>query len=174
MTSGAVTTANGVSTVTFTSTTNADLAALTIAGTATGTSVTKTVDGVATVAATGKGGIANGIVLIDEVDMHLHPTWQRTLVARLTKTFPHCQFVLTTHSPLVISEDLDVNDGEWVLIGDLFALYVERAAASLVEMSRGSGLDQYCRSVTEIEGDIRAMHDDFPRRVFCIPVQTFA
>lgn len=77
-------------------------------------------------------------------------------------------------SPLVISEDLDVNDGEWALIGDLFALYVERAAASLVEMSRGSGLDQYCRSVTEIEGDIRAMHDDFPRRVFCIPVQTFA
>lgn len=77
-------------------------------------------------------------------------------------------------SPLVISEDLDVNDGEWALIGDLFALYVERAAASLVEMSRGSGLDQYCRSVTEIEQDIRAMHDDFPRRVFCIPVQTFA
>mgnify|MGYP000157888598 FL=1 len=63
---------------------------------------------------------------------------------------------------------------EWALIGDLFALYVERAAASLVEMSRGSGLDQYCRSVTEIEQDIRAMHDDFPRRVFCIPVQTFA
>ena len=77
-------------------------------------------------------------------------------------------------SPLVISEDLDVNDGEWALIGDLFALYVERAAASLVEMSRGSGLDQYCRSVTEIEQDIRAMHDDFPRRVFCVPVQTFA
>lgn len=77
-------------------------------------------------------------------------------------------------SPLVISEDLDVNDGEWALIGDLFALYVERAAASLVEMSRGSGLDQYCRSVTEIEQDIRAVHDDFPRRVFCIPVQTFA
>lgn len=77
-------------------------------------------------------------------------------------------------SPLVISEDLDVNDGEWALIGDLFALYVERAAASLVEMSRGSGLDQYCRSVTEIEQDIRAMHDDFPRRVFCVPMQTFA
>lgn len=77
-------------------------------------------------------------------------------------------------SPLMISEDLNVNDGEWALIGDLFALYVERAAASLVEMSRGSGLDQYCRSVTEIEQDIRAMHDDFPRRVFCVPVQTFA
>lgn len=44
-----------------------------------------------------------GIILIDEVDMHLHPTWQRTIIQRLTTTFPHCQFVLTTHSPLVIS-----------------------------------------------------------------------
>lgn len=50
----------------------------------------------------------DGIVLIDEVDMHLHPKWQRTLVARLTKTFPHCQFVLTTHSPLVISDHKDL------------------------------------------------------------------
>ncbi len=47
----------------------------------------------------------DGIVLIDEVDMHLHPKWQRTLIARLTTTFPNCQFVLTTHSPLVISDN---------------------------------------------------------------------
>lgn len=45
-----------------------------------------------------------GIVLIDEVDLHLHPSWQRSLCDRLTKTFPNCQFVLTTHSPLVISD----------------------------------------------------------------------
>ncbi len=46
----------------------------------------------------------HGIVLIDEVDLHLHPSWQRSLCDRLTKTFPNCQFVLTTHSPLVISD----------------------------------------------------------------------
>jgi len=46
----------------------------------------------------------DGIVLIDEVDMHLHPQWQRSLVARLTQTFPNIQFILTTHSPLVISD----------------------------------------------------------------------
>lgn len=46
----------------------------------------------------------DGIVLIDEVDMHLHPKWQRSLVKQLTSTFPNCQFVLTTHSPLVISD----------------------------------------------------------------------
>lgn len=50
----------------------------------------------------------DGIVLIDEVDMHLHPQWARTIIARLTSTFPHCQFVLTTHSPLVISDCKDV------------------------------------------------------------------
>ena len=59
----------------------------------------------------------DGIVLIDEVDMHLHPTWQRKIIDRLTATFPNCQFVLTTHSPLVISETKDVlvyslDDGE--------------------------------------------------------------
>jgi predicted ATP-binding protein involved in virulence len=46
----------------------------------------------------------DGIILIDEVDLHLHPSWQRSLIARLTQTFPHCQFLLTTHSPLVISD----------------------------------------------------------------------
>lgn len=50
----------------------------------------------------------DGIVLIDEVDMHLHPTWQRSLIERLTSTFPNCQFLLTTHSPLVISDCKDV------------------------------------------------------------------
>lgn len=46
----------------------------------------------------------DGIVSIDEVDLHLHPSWQRSLIARLTQTFPNCQFLLTTHSPLIISD----------------------------------------------------------------------
>jgi predicted ATP-binding protein involved in virulence len=49
-----------------------------------------------------------GIVLIDEVDLHLHPSWQRSLIDRFTQTFPNCQFVITTHSPLVISDYKDV------------------------------------------------------------------
>lgn len=50
----------------------------------------------------------DGIVLIDEVDMHLHPKWQRSLIEQLISTFPNCQFVLTTHSPLVISDSKNV------------------------------------------------------------------
>ena len=45
-----------------------------------------------------------GVVLIDEIDLHLHPGWQRTVVASLERTFPHCQFIITTHSPQVIGE----------------------------------------------------------------------
>jgi len=48
--------------------------------------------------------MGDGIVMIDEVDMHLHPKWQRSLIKHLSSTFPKCQFVLTTHSPLVISD----------------------------------------------------------------------
>lgn len=43
------------------------------------------------------------IVLIDELDLHLHPKWQRTIVERLTRVFPRCQFIATTHSPQIVS-----------------------------------------------------------------------
>ncbi|MBY8946002.1 AAA family ATPase [Pseudomonas sp. SH10-3B] len=45
-----------------------------------------------------------GVVLIDELDLHLHPGWQRTVVANLEKTFPNCQFIVTTHSPQILGE----------------------------------------------------------------------
>ena len=46
----------------------------------------------------------HAIVLIDEIDLHLHPKWQRQIVQRLTAAFPCCQFIATTHSPQVIGE----------------------------------------------------------------------
>ena len=47
---------------------------------------------------------AEAVVLIDEIELHLHPAWQRRIVGDLTKTFPRCQFIATTHSPQVIGE----------------------------------------------------------------------
>jgi predicted ATP-binding protein involved in virulence len=44
-----------------------------------------------------------GIVLIDEIDLHLHPQWQRNVINSLRQTFPNCQFIVTTHSPQVLS-----------------------------------------------------------------------
>lgn len=45
-----------------------------------------------------------GIVLIDEIELHLHPKWQRWIISGLQETFPNCQFILTTHSPQIISQ----------------------------------------------------------------------
>ena len=45
-----------------------------------------------------------GIVLIDELELHLHPTWQRSIALTLTSTFPQVQFFCSTHSPQVIGE----------------------------------------------------------------------
>ena len=44
------------------------------------------------------------LVLIDEIELHLHPKWQRNVLQRLCDTFKACQFVVTTHSPLVLGE----------------------------------------------------------------------
>ena len=45
-----------------------------------------------------------GVVLIDEIDLHLHPEWQMDVVSRLITTFRNCQFFVTTHSPIVASD----------------------------------------------------------------------
>jgi predicted ATP-binding protein involved in virulence len=45
-----------------------------------------------------------GIVLIDEVELHLHPAWQRIILGKLCEVFPNCQFIVSTHSPVVLSE----------------------------------------------------------------------
>ena len=47
-------------------------------------------------------GGGEAIVLIDEIDVHLHPKWQRRIVPALEDLFPNCQFIATTHSPFVI------------------------------------------------------------------------
>ncbi len=43
-----------------------------------------------------------GIVLIDEIDLHLHPKWQRRIIVELRELFPNIQFIITTHSPFVL------------------------------------------------------------------------
>lgn len=45
-----------------------------------------------------------GVILIDEIELHLHPSWQRKIVHSLVETFPNCQFIITTHSPQVLGE----------------------------------------------------------------------
>lgn len=56
-----------------------------------------------------------GIVLIDELDLHLHPRWQRRIVDDLKRTFPEIQFITTTHSPFIIQA---LEPGELRVLGD--------------------------------------------------------
>lgn len=67
----------------------------------------------------------NGIVLIDEIELHLHPSLQKTVLQRFRNTFPKVQFIITTHSPIVLSSfnaddkeaekiiELEKNNGEY-------------------------------------------------------------
>lgn len=80
----------------------------------------------------------HGIVLIDEVDLHLHPKWQRRLINQLTETFPNCQFILTTHSPLVISDTKDVlcyvlDDGELEEHNGLYGMDANQVLLSVMD-----------------------------------------
>lgn len=59
--------------------------------------------------------ITPGIVLIDEIDLHLHPEWQLHIVNDLAKVFPRIQFVMSTHAPLVISS---IKEGKIFSIAD--------------------------------------------------------
>lgn len=61
----------------------------------------------------------DGIVLIDEIDLHLHPTWQQRILEDLTDIFPELQFVVSTHAPSVISSAKSEN----LLILDQYEVY---------------------------------------------------
>uniref|UniRef100_A0ACD5GVC4 AAA family ATPase n=1 Tax=Desertifilum tharense IPPAS B-1220 TaxID=1781255 RepID=A0ACD5GVC4_9CYAN len=49
------------------------------------------------------------IVLVDEIDLHLHPRWQRNIMSFLTERFPNTQFIVTAHSPLVVQAAKNAN-----------------------------------------------------------------
>jgi energy-coupling factor transporter ATP-binding protein EcfA2 len=60
-----------------------------------------------------------GVVMIDEIDVHLHPMWQKDIGQWLTQCFPNIQFIVTTHSPIicraVASENGDIRGSIWKL-----------------------------------------------------------
>lgn len=74
------------------------------------------------------GDILNGegIVLIDEVDLHLHPSWEQTVMEKLHYTFPNIQFIVSAHSPLVAShfdgQVFAVNNGTVTPLPRLYGL----------------------------------------------------
>jgi predicted ATP-binding protein involved in virulence len=87
------------------------------------------------------------IVLVDEIDLHLHPRWQRTIMSFLSDRFPNTQFIVTAHSPLVVQAAKDANivllrrEGDRVIIDN---------NPTIIENWR---VDQVLSSVFELESD---------------------
>ena len=83
--------------------------------------------------------LAPGIVAIDEVDVHLHPTWQATIGGWLTACFPMVQFLVTTHSPLVCRSILSSSG---TLRGSVWQLPVPGSPGKEVRRLQGNDLAQ--------------------------------
>lgn len=76
--------------------------------------------------------LGEGVVLIDEVELHMHPSWQRKVLNCLKQTFPNIQFIITTHSPVVLSE-----------IDENYNLFFLNAVNNDVEVLASKRLDGY-------------------------------
>lgn len=74
-----------------------------------------------------------GVVLIDEIELHMHTSWQRKIIAVLKATFPNVQFIITTHSPQVL--------GEIASDYNVFALYKDRNEICCDTINNYFGLD---------------------------------
>ena len=87
----------------------------------------------------------NGLVLIDELDLHLHPSWQKAIVHELTTSFPKIQFVATTHSPFIVQslgKDQIINLEDQELINEPYDVSLEKNAMYMgVRSSRSNFFD---------------------------------
>ena len=82
----------------------------------------------------------SGIVLIDELDLHLHPKWQRAIVNSLTESFPNIQFICTTHSPFLIQS---LHKGKLIELGEPSdAQYQDISLEDIVENIQGVEIPQ--------------------------------
>lgn len=92
-----------------------------------------------------------GIVLIDEVDVHLHPEWQLTVINKLRTIFPKVQFIVSSHSPLVLSS---VTSGQVRYLADnhLYAIdeVYGRDAAYIIKVIMGVPNSSVAEEVEDI------------------------
>lgn len=93
-----------------------------------------------------------GIVLIDEMDLHLHPKWQRTMIEQLHKAFPKIQFIGTTHSLFVV-QSLPLKLGEVVSLDDpdLTAEYYNRSIEEIADNLMDVNVPQKAERFVQME-----------------------
>jgi len=84
--------------------------------------------------------LGHGVILIDEIELHLHPTWQREIVEKLRAMFPNIQFIGTTHSPFVIQS---LRAGELINLNpEEFGEYADKSIEDIAENVMGVEVPQ--------------------------------
>jgi predicted ATP-binding protein involved in virulence len=102
------------------------------------------------------------VVLIDEIDLHLHPQWQRKIVGNLENTFPSCQFIATTHSPQVIGEVPHdkiqmIKDGKVYSPARSFGIDSSRLLEEVMDTkSRNAGVEKTINKIAKLIADGKA------------------
>ena len=99
-----------------------------------------------------------GVVLIDEVDMHLHPKWQWNVVKTLEKTFPKIQFIIATHSPIIISS---CKAGNLILIDD-------KQDVSYLKNAYGYSVNdvlELCQGSSDVLKNIKVLREEFDKAI---------
>jgi len=92
-----------------------------------------------------------GVILIDEIDLHLHPTWQRMVIPKLAKVFTNCQFLISTHSPHVITH---------IQPGNLFLLTMTSDGLEALHPS-----ESYGKTVDRVLEDLMGLETTRPTEV---------
>jgi predicted ATP-binding protein involved in virulence len=102
-----------------------------------------------------------GVVLIDEIELHLHPGWQRRIVPALERTFPNCQFIVTTHSPAVLGH-VD-HEGVVILKPEGTGIRVERP-----DTSKGMDVNRILEDLLDVPArpeEFQQQFDELHRRL---------
>ena len=97
-----------------------------------------------------------GIVLVDEIENHLHPEWEKRIVSSLAKTFPGIQFIMSTHSPLVISGGAagtyDFHNAvDTVSAKRVYGWRAEEVFTEVMGLERGSRADEVEENVERVQ-----------------------
>ncbi len=112
------------------------------------------------------------VLLVDEIDLHLHPQWQRGLIKSLSAIFPKTQFIVTTHSPFIIQSMENVNlyslhrignqtiEKQWG-VNSFIGWSIEEILSDIMDMDGKMHTDRYNRLMEEF--DLALDTDDYSK-----------
>ena len=115
--------------------------------------------------------VSEAIVLIDEIELHLHPAWQQHILADLTRTFPNTQFIVSTHSPQVLTTlrpeqivQLSRQDGR-IVAGRATGAHIRGGGRRCAQRRDGRRTATKRQRVRTSPGTLHAPCEQRPRRV---------